>query len=58
MNKKGFTDLDVLEFLKIAILVVMIYIMVKALLSTGDSAGAKNVCDCACQLNNSVIKLG
>jgi len=33
MNKKGFSDKDILEWIKIAILIVVGYIIVKALLS-------------------------
>jgi len=33
MNKKGFSDTDVLDWIKIAILLVVGYIIIKALLS-------------------------
>jgi len=33
MNKKGFSDKDVLEWIKIAILIIVGYIIIKALLS-------------------------
>lgn len=33
MNKKGFSDIDILEWIKIAILIIVGYIIIKALLS-------------------------
>ena len=32
MNKKGFSDKDILNFIKIAVLVIIGYIIIKALL--------------------------
>jgi hypothetical protein len=34
MNKKGVKDTDILEFIKIAILIIVGYIIIKALLSS------------------------
>ena len=55
MNKKGLTDKDVLEWIKIGIALIVGYIIVKALLSIdgNDVEVIKCICDC-----KDIIRLG
>jgi hypothetical protein len=42
-------EMDILEWIKIAIAIVIGYIIIRALLSTGDEHSIRCICDCVNQ---------
>lgn len=60
MNKKGLTNDDIFEWIKITIVFIVGYILIKALLSVSgtDFECVECVCECICNYSENIIRLG